>query len=119
MKPQPADIVRDPELNGVHRLKGGCVGILALDGRSIIGKDSLLSAIGRVLQFPDYYGVNWDALEECLHDMSWHVGPVTLCITHAGLIPADLLETLTEIFLGACERWRESGRVCSLFLADS
>lgn len=30
-----------------------------------------LAETGRVLNFPDYYGQNWDAFEECIRDLSW------------------------------------------------
>ena len=119
MTAQPEDIVVDPALNGVHRLKCDCGALATLDGRSLTTRDSLLRALGRSLAFPDYYGANWDALEECLQDLSWHAGPVTICIEHAESVPGELLETLELIFLGAADHWRKAGRVCSLFLADS
>jgi RNAse (barnase) inhibitor barstar len=34
-------------------------------------KESLLRAIAESLSFPGYFGNNWDALEECLTDLSW------------------------------------------------
>ena len=33
--------------------------------------EELLAEAGRVLSFPDYYGQNWDAFEECIRDLSW------------------------------------------------
>ncbi len=40
-----------------------------LKGENIRDKDSLLTSIGELFKFPDYFGRNWDALEECLSDM--------------------------------------------------
>lgn len=34
-------------------------------------KTGLLTAIADALQFPAYFGMNWDALGDCLTDMSW------------------------------------------------
>jgi len=31
----------------------------------------LFAAIASAMQFPDYFGSNWDALDECLCDMDW------------------------------------------------
>ena len=33
--------------------------------------EELFSVIASTMQFPDYFGYNWDALYECLCDMNW------------------------------------------------
>jgi Barstar (barnase inhibitor) len=35
------------------------------------GKEAMLERIARALAFPDWFGGNWDALEDCLTDLSW------------------------------------------------
>lgn len=42
-----------------------------LDGTAIDSKAVLLDAIALAADFPAYCGKNWDALEECLRDLSW------------------------------------------------
>ncbi len=42
-----------------------------LNGMEIKSKDELLRRLSQVMKFPDYFGSNWDALEECLNDLSW------------------------------------------------
>jgi RNAse (barnase) inhibitor barstar len=42
-----------------------------LDGSCITSKGELLDAVARSLRFPDYFGRNWDALDECLRDLEW------------------------------------------------
>jgi hypothetical protein len=37
----------------------------------IRSKQKLLSVLADKLQFPGYFGWNWDALEELLQDLSW------------------------------------------------
>lgn len=50
----------------------------------ITTKAALLTELAQRLHFPDYFGMNWDALDECIHDLSWlPVGPVVL--KHADL----------------------------------
>ena len=45
--------------------------IFYLDGREIWDKQSFLQKMAEVMQFPDYFGYNWDALEECITDLDW------------------------------------------------
>ncbi len=42
-----------------------------LDGRQITDKQTFLAAMAQAMHFPDYFGANWDALEECVTDLSW------------------------------------------------
>jgi RNAse (barnase) inhibitor barstar len=42
-------------------------------------KEALFEELARHLRFPDYFGANWDALWECIRDLSWlPAGPVVL-----------------------------------------
>jgi hypothetical protein len=42
---------------------------LILDGNKTVDKASFLVQIADLLKFPDYFGHNWDALDECLGDI--------------------------------------------------
>lgn len=44
--------------------------------RGISEKQMLLSLIAESLMFPAYFGFNWDALDECLGDLSWLQKPL-------------------------------------------
>jgi RNAse (barnase) inhibitor barstar len=114
----PVDrILADPTLNGIYRLDGSSDLLPTLDGCVLDDKAGLLAALGWALEFPDYYDANWDALEECLMDMSWRSGPIALHLEHADALAPELLHTLIDIFSGAAVSWREEGRPCSLFLS--
>lgn len=82
-----------------------------LDGSAIRSKDQLLRLLGNALRFPAYYGVNWDALEECLRDLDWISEPSIVLVVHRGRLLFDALYsevgTLIEIWLSAAETWSQ------------
>ena len=43
--------------------------VVYLDGTKITDKQSFLKEIAITLEFPDWFGYNWDALEDCLRDL--------------------------------------------------
>ena len=45
--------------------------IFYLDGREVYDKQSFLRKIAAVMKFPNYFGYNWDALDECITDLDW------------------------------------------------
>lgn len=53
--------------------------------RAARGKQKLLGSLAKSLRFPRYFGWNWDALEECLRDLSWLDGVNQVVIVHEGL----------------------------------
>ncbi len=42
-----------------------------LDGHKIDTKSEFLRASAASMDFPTYFGQNWDAFEECIRDLSW------------------------------------------------
>jgi len=77
----------------------------------IKSKAALLEALFVVLRFPDYFGGNWDALDECIRDLSWlPKGDVVL--HHNDLpMPDDhvSLSTYLVILEDAVDKWRAAG----------
>lgn len=49
------------------------------------GKEKLLGVLAAKLSFPGYFGHNWDALEECLRDLSWLADRPRVVIVHEAL----------------------------------
>lgn len=45
--------------------------ILTLDGAAVAGDAWLFARLAEAFAFPAYFGRNWDALDECLRDLSW------------------------------------------------
>src|SRR5438552_17320122 len=42
-----------------------------LRGHKCRTSDQLFDEFGAALQFPEYFGENWDALNDCLTDLAW------------------------------------------------
>jgi hypothetical protein len=51
----------------------------------IRSKQKLLAILAEKLRFPGYFGWNWDALEECLGDLSWLPPGERVAIVHEDL----------------------------------
>lgn len=45
--------------------------LFRLDGRRTRNKTSFLNTAAETMSFPNYFGRNWDAFEECINDLSW------------------------------------------------
>ncbi|OGA17169.1 MAG: hypothetical protein A3I63_06040 [Betaproteobacteria bacterium RIFCSPLOWO2_02_FULL_66_14] len=75
------------------------------------GKPELLRAFCAALEFPDWFGENWDALEDCLTDLSWLAAPGHLILIEgsASLAQEDS-GVLCSVLADAAEFWRRQGR---------
>lgn len=63
------------------------------------GKEKVLNILSERLRFPRYFGHNWDALEECLGDLSWLGETQRVVIVHEGLPFSEAGDQLA-IYLG-------------------
>ncbi|MQY05335.1 barstar family protein [Actinomadura macrotermitis] len=92
-----------------------------LDGRRILDKDTLLRACAEVFDFPEWFGANWDALEDCLTDLSWapaHRGYLVLYEGWTRLAGDDegSFRTALDVFAEAVESWRDTPTPMSVLL---
>ncbi len=93
-----------PELDGFE--------VLTIEGDSIESKEELLDAIAEGFGFPDWFGRNWDALEECLRDLDAVNDGYALVITDATALWAErprVSGTLVEVWLDAAADGAERG----------
>lgn len=97
MKPMPPEpyfyFVDDP---AAYRNAEALVVRVPLAAR---GKEKLLGVLSGSLRFPKYFGWNWDALEECLRDLSWLRNVRRVAIVHEGL-PLSPREGQLRTYLG-------------------
>jgi RNAse (barnase) inhibitor barstar len=80
-----------------------------INGKKCSTPAGVFTEFARALGFPDYFGHNWDAMEECLADLEWlpAKGYVLLITDAQEVIPDDEeeYETLLEILSDAGEAW--------------
>lgn len=74
----------------------------------IDSKTALFRALVPALALPDYFGVNWDALEECLKDLSW-IDKRAVAIVHEDLpaLQKKELTTYLSILSDSAAGWKE------------
>jgi hypothetical protein len=85
-----------------------------LDGSQIRDKAGFLAATAAALDFPTYFGHNWDAFEEMVNDLSWAPAPgYVLLYDEAGEFAcadperwAVALDILTE----TARQWAAAGK---------
>lgn len=75
--------------------------------RSTATKDEIISLLAKALDVPDYFGANWDALDESLRDLSWLKERV-IVIKHEGIpqLPVNVLRMYLDTLARAVESWR-------------
>jgi RNAse (barnase) inhibitor barstar len=88
--------------------QGLCVARIASTGPA--DKRSLLRAFAAALRFPDWFGGNWDALEDCLTDLSWIPAPGYLILIEGwDRLAQDDHEVLREVLASAAQFWSDRG----------
>ena len=114
--------LQDPAKSGVYRasradaiedalLRGSEIDVAFISLRQVEEKKALLRALGAALGFPDWFGQNWDALEDCLTDLSWREarGHV-IALEGFKSLPADDLGVLIDVLVTAAGFWAEGGK---------
>ncbi len=100
-----------PDLVDVAAASGFPVFRVSLAGCT--DSSEVLARLGQQLQFPDWYGQNWDALSDCLTDFSWREagGYVLICEQLGDFRAAgdDDFDTLIEILSDASASWSVLG----------
>ena len=71
------------------------------------GKEDLLRQIYAGLKMPSEAGLNWDALDEVLHDLSW-IRQRDIVLLHSGFdaIAGEDLDIYAEILSSAARHWK-------------
>lgn len=101
--------LRDDEI--VDAARGTRLDLARADLRGAPDKEALLERLALALGFPAWFGGNWDALEDCLTDLSWRAGAGHLVLIEGhGDLPADDLGVLLDVLAAAAGYWAGRGR---------
>jgi len=72
---------------------------------------AILQKLGKELRLPDWYGANYDALSDCLSDLSWNTAPgYVLLISGADELHAHdetAFDTLNDVLTAVIENWQQ------------
>src|SRR5262249_21756865 len=84
--------------------------VFRVDGTAVTGKASFLAACAGAMRFPSWFGGNWDALADCLTDLSWAKASGYLVVLDgmerfAAEAPRDW-QTAREILAEAADAWQ-------------
>lgn len=104
----------DASRSGVYRASAATAVVDAaresgVDLARIDARDDVLERMAKALQFPAWFGGNWDALEDCLGDLSWRPGCAHVLLFDA-YPRGDDLGVLLDVLRTTAEYWAERGR---------
>jgi RNAse (barnase) inhibitor barstar len=80
-------------------------------------KADLFNFLAREIPLPDYFGHNWDALEECLGDLSW-LDDKKILLVHRK-IPLEKAPADRRIYLQILSRVAAEAKRLSIFFPES
>jgi len=91
--------------------RGSTLQIVRVGLAGAADKDTLIARIAAALAFPAWFGGNWDALEDCLSDLSWtNAAGHVLLFEGASDVPLVERGTLVDILAAAAASWAERKR---------
>jgi len=115
--------MKDASRSGVYRvsadapvldaLREGGLAALKISLEGAATKDELLQRIAHALQFPEWFGGNWDALEDGLTEVQGYL----LFYGYQGLA-ADDLGVLLDVLASNAEFWAEQGEAFFAVFVD-
>lgn len=88
---------------------------IVIDLAGCTDKAGLLARIAAAMEFPPWFGHNWDALADCLADLSWlPAGAYSITLSGSSALRAaepDALATALDILDEAATFWAGEGVV--------
>ena len=111
--------LKDPARSGTYRssrgepiadaVRGSRLDVASVSFRDASGKDRMLKALAQGLAFPEWFGGNWDALEDCLTDLSWRPADGHVLLLEDFSL-SDELGILIDVLASSAEFWAARGK---------
>jgi RNAse (barnase) inhibitor barstar len=83
------------------------------DLKGVRGKEALFDRLSSALSFPEWFGRNWDALADCLSDLSWlPASGYVLALDNVEELPTrqrDDFNIAIQVCSAAADLWHEKG----------
>lgn len=130
----PSEFTFDPQHNGVYRVPVNCAALSSaadaqeiewcdFDLNGVLTKRVFLARCAAALRFPAGFGANWDALADCLEDLSWQAAGGVVVHWQSGggfarALPKEFMTALA-IFTDAATYWRDEGRVMLVLMDEN
>ena len=93
-----------------------------IDLSTCIGKRDLLDRFAAALRFPSWFGHNWDAMHDCLTDLSWlPASAYRVVLSHPALLREHEPETLAsalQVLADATVFWASEGIAFTVNIID-
>jgi RNAse (barnase) inhibitor barstar len=103
---EPYEIEREAKAAGLA--------VFRMDIGHAHGKKDFLALIAKAMKFPDHFGGNWDALNDCLTDLEWLDGKGWVLVfeksKHFGAGHQHEFDEAMEVLRAAAEYWKADGK---------
>ena len=107
-------LYRAPDARGLSAADAPGLDVVPISLSEARSKEALLERFATALAFPEWFGANWDALEDCLGDLSWRADTGRLLVIEGFETLQDVAGDDFRVLLGVlgdvAQDWAAEGR---------
>ena len=102
-------VYRAPDSAVEEVLAGSEIDAIRIALHGALDKEAILQRLAHGAGFPEWFGRNWDAAEDCLTDLSWRKPRAGHVLLFSGAQPSDDLGVLHDVLCAAADYWQARG----------